>query len=75
MRKVEFGGKAYSNLHSLTSNKLHGAHDVLLHLHQLRELLCEVWAKGTGSGFTKCMAYTASEKNVLACIIVVRDTM
>lgn len=35
----------YSNLHTLTANKLHGAHDVLLHLHELRELLCKVRAE------------------------------
>lgn len=37
----------YCNLHALSSDQLHGAHDVLLHLHQLRELLREVWAEGT----------------------------
>jgi len=67
--KPGFGGQAYGNFHSLTSHKLHGAHDILLHLHQLRELLCEVWAEGTGGGFTECMAYTTSEEGTSACNI------
>lgn len=37
----------YSNLHALATNELHGAHDVLLHLHELGELLGEVGAEGT----------------------------
>jgi hypothetical protein len=36
----------YSNLHTLATDKLHGAHDVLLHLHELRELLCEIGTEG-----------------------------
>ena len=40
--------EAYSNLHALTANELHGAHDVLLHLHELGELLRKVGAEGTG---------------------------
>jgi hypothetical protein len=40
--------KAYSNLHALTANELHGAHDVLLHLHELGELLRKIGAEGTG---------------------------
>lgn len=40
--------EAYSNLHTLTANELHGAHDVLLHLHELGELLRKVGAEGTG---------------------------
>ena len=40
--------EAYCDLHTLTANELHGAHDVLLHLHELGELLCEVGAEGTG---------------------------
>ena len=42
------GYEAYSNLHTLTANELHGAHDVLLHLHELGELLRKVGAEGTG---------------------------
>jgi hypothetical protein len=40
--------KAYSNLHALTANELHGAHDVLLHLHELGELLRKIGAESTG---------------------------
>lgn len=36
----------YSNLHTLATDQLHGAHDVLLHLHELGELLCEVGTEG-----------------------------
>jgi hypothetical protein len=36
----------YSNLHTLATDELHGAHDVLLHLYELRELLREVRAEG-----------------------------
>jgi len=39
--------KAYSNFHALTANELHGAHDVLLHLHELGKLLREIRAEGT----------------------------
>ena len=39
----------YSNFHSFSTNKLHTAHDVLLHLDELRQLLGEIWAKGAGS--------------------------
>jgi hypothetical protein len=34
--------KTYSNLHALPGNELHAAHDVLLHLDELRQLLGEV---------------------------------
>lgn len=48
LRKVGNDYEAYSNLHALTANELHGAHDVLLHLHELGELLRKVGAEGTG---------------------------
>lgn len=32
----------YCNLHALSANKLHRAHYVLLHLHELRQLLREI---------------------------------
>jgi hypothetical protein len=49
--------KAYSNLHALTANELHGAHDVLLHLHELRELLRKIGAESTGvDGLAEVMA-------------------
>jgi hypothetical protein len=40
--------EAYSNLHALTANEFHGAHDVLLHLHELRELLRKIRTESTG---------------------------
>jgi hypothetical protein len=40
--------EAYSNLHALTANELHRAHDVLLHLHELRELLRKIGTESTG---------------------------
>ena len=39
----------YSDFHSLTSNEFHAAHDVLLHLDQLRQLLRQIWPEGSGS--------------------------
>ena len=36
----------YCDLHSLSADELHGAHDVLLHLHQLRQLLGEIGSEG-----------------------------
>jgi hypothetical protein len=46
-RKMGYGCQAYSNLHALTANQLHGTHDVLLHLHELGELLREIRAEST----------------------------
>jgi len=37
-----------SDFHTLAANKLHAAHNVLLHLHKLGELLCKIWAELTG---------------------------
>lgn len=48
LRVTENDCEAYSDLHALTANELHGAHDVLLHLHKLGELLRKVGAEGTG---------------------------
>lgn len=66
MRKPVYDGYTHSNFHSLTSDKLHGAHHILLHLDQLRELLREIWAKSASGGFAECMAYTER----LACNVV-----
>ncbi len=46
----------YSDLHALTANKFHAAHNVLLHLHELGELLCEIWAELAGSLLAESMA-------------------
>lgn len=48
LQEVENGYEAYSNLHALTANELHGTHDVLLHLHELGKLLRKIGAEGTG---------------------------
>jgi hypothetical protein len=37
--------ETYSDFHALTTNKFHAAHNVLFHLHELGELLCEIWAE------------------------------
>lgn len=50
----------YSNLHALLSNRFQAAHDVLLHLYELRELLGEVRPEGAGSVPSESMAYIAS---------------
>jgi hypothetical protein len=47
--------EAYSNFHTLTANEFHAAHDVLLHLHELGELLCKIWAEGAGSSLAESM--------------------
>jgi len=48
----------YSNLHTLATDKLHGAHDVLLHLYELGELLCEIGAEGAGvDGLAEVVAW------------------
>ena len=47
---------SYSCFHALTTNELHAAHDVLLHLDELRKLLGQVWAEGTGSRTTDAVA-------------------
>jgi hypothetical protein len=38
----------YRDFHSFSANQFHGAHDILLHLHQLRKLLREIWAECAG---------------------------
>lgn len=48
--------ETYSNLHALTSDKFHAAHDVLLHLDELGEFLGEVGTESTGRSFSEGMA-------------------
>jgi hypothetical protein len=56
----------YSNLHALATDKLHGAHDVLLHLYELRELLREIRAEGARvDGLAEVVAW---ERLRLACL-------
>ena len=56
----------YSNLHTLATDKLHGAHDVLLHLYELRELLREVRAEG--ARVDRLAEVVACEGLRLACL-------
>jgi hypothetical protein len=51
------GDVTHSNFHALTTNQLHASHNVLLHLHELGELLCEIWAELAGGSVTESMAY------------------
>ena len=50
------GYVTYSDLHALPGDELHAAHDVLLHLDELRQLSREVGAEGTGGIFTERMS-------------------
>lgn len=56
---ISFAPKSttYGNFHALTSNELHTAHNVLFHLHELRKLLCKIWAELAGGLATEGMAY------------------
>lgn len=47
----------YCNFHALTTNKFHAAHNILLHLYELGELLCEIWAELTGGLVAESMAW------------------
>ncbi len=49
-------GQTHSNLHALPSHELHTTHNVLLHLYELGELLCEIGAELTGGLATERMA-------------------
>lgn len=46
----------YGSLHPLSCDQLHTAHDVLLHLDQLRELPGQVGTESTGGVLTEGMA-------------------
>lgn len=48
--------ETYSHLHALLCDKLHTAHDVLLHLDELRQFLGKIGAKGATGVATKGMA-------------------
>jgi hypothetical protein len=47
---------AYSSLHTLTGDELHRAHNVLLHLNELGELLGQVRAESTSCGLAEVVA-------------------
>jgi hypothetical protein len=46
----------YSDFHALPSDELHAAHDVLLHLDELRQLFGEIGTEGTGGILTEGMS-------------------
>lgn len=50
-------GTTYGNLHALLGHHLQAAHDVLLHLHELGQLLGEVGAEGAGRVPAQGMSY------------------
>lgn len=47
---------SYSDFHALPGDELHAAHDVLLHLDELRQLLGEVGAEGAGGVLAEGMS-------------------
>jgi hypothetical protein len=55
--KVQFAlsNITYSNFHALTANKLHTSHNILLHLHKLGKLPCEVRTELAGGLATESM--------------------
>jgi len=57
-KDTETAGIAYSGLHALTANKFHAAHDVLLHLDELGELLGQIGTPCTGSGLPEVVTWT-----------------
>ena len=54
------GRGAYSDIHALLSDGLQAAHDVLLHLDELRQLLSQVGAEGASGIATESMAWIQS---------------
>jgi hypothetical protein len=50
-------GATYSDFHALATDKLHAAHNVLLHLHELGKLLRKLRAELASSLATESMAY------------------
>ena len=48
--------RTHSGFHALTTNELHTAHHVLLHLDELRQLLGEIWTERTSRASAKGVA-------------------
>lgn len=66
----------YGNFHTLSADKFHAPHDVLLHLYERAELLRQLWAEGASGGFTESMTCTTSKKGrMLACDIAFHGTL
>jgi hypothetical protein len=53
---VPIRNSTYSDLHALTGDELHAAHDVLLHLDELRQLAREIGTESTGGILTESMS-------------------
>lgn len=49
--------RTYCDLHSFSTDKLHRAHDVLLHLDQLRQLLGKIGAESASGISAEAVAY------------------
>lgn len=52
----------YGDIHALLSDSLEAAHDILLHLHELRELLGQVRAEGATGIATKGVSWETSAR-------------
>ena len=48
---------SYGDFHALPGDKLHAAHNVLLHLDELRQFLGEVGAEGAGGVLPEGMSW------------------
>lgn len=57
--------KTYGDIHALLGDGLQASHNVLLHLHELGELLGQVRAKGTTGIAAQGMAYDTNEQIVI----------
>ena len=53
----------YCDLHSLSADELHRAHDVLLHLHKLRQLLGKIGTESASGISAERVAYKVLEVN------------
>lgn len=63
----EIETRPYRHLHPLSAHQFHATHDVLFHLHELRQLLGEIRAEGTGGLPAEGMPY-ARHLGQLICV-------
>lgn len=49
--------EAYRHFHALSANQLHAAHDIFLHLDELRQLLSQIGPESTCSSLAEGMTY------------------
>jgi hypothetical protein len=59
--------QAYGDFHALPGHQLHAAHDVLLHLDQLRQLLGEVRSECAGRLVTEGVAWAKKLMLAFSC--------